>query len=110
MQRLAHPEGELAVARACVASDTAYILSTMSTAGIDEVAAAAADQQEQQQAAATAAALPSRELAAAAKPVLWFQLYVMKQREVTEAMIRQAEELGYEALMVTVDAPRLGEC
>ncbi|GAB4822024.1 hypothetical protein N2152v2_009070 [Parachlorella kessleri] len=80
----------------------------MSTAGIDEVAAAAADQQEQQQAAATVTAMPSKD-PAAAKPVLWFQLYVMKQREVTEAMIRQAEELGYDALMVTVDAPRLGK-
>jgi isopentenyl diphosphate isomerase/L-lactate dehydrogenase-like FMN-dependent dehydrogenase len=40
---------------------------------------------------------------------LWFQLYVMKRREATEVMIRQAEELGYSALVVTVDAPRLGK-
>ena len=39
----------------------------------------------------------------------WFQIYVLKRRDVTEAMVRHAERLGYRALVVTVDAPRLGE-
>lgn len=37
------------------------------------------------------------------------QVYVMKRRDVTEQMIREVERLGYTALVVTVDAPRLGE-
>jgi hypothetical protein len=53
---------------------------------------------------------PSDGAAACGWGDLWFQLYVMKDRGVTEQMIRQAEELGYQAMVVTVDAPRLGRC
>lgn len=46
----------------------------------------------------------------AARPYhLSCQLYVLTQREITEALVRDAEALGYTALVVTVDAPRLGE-
>ena len=36
-------------------------------------------------------------------------MYVLTRRDVTEKMVREAEALGYTALVVTVDAPRLGE-
>lgn len=39
---------------------------------------------------------------------LWRQVYVLKRRDVSELMIREVERLGYQALIVTVDAPRLG--
>lgn len=38
------------------------------------------------------------------------QIYVLTQRDVTETLVRDAEALGYTALVVTVDAPRLGQC
>lgn len=39
---------------------------------------------------------------------LWFQLFVFKGPEMTEGLIRRAEDAGCEALMITVDTPVLG--
>ena len=91
MQRLCHADGELAVARAAAAAGTTMVLSTMATASIEEVAGA------------------HREVAGEHQPGLWFQIYVLTRRDVTAALVRDAEALGYQALVVTVDAPRLGE-
>jgi 4-hydroxymandelate oxidase len=38
----------------------------------------------------------------------WFQLYVFREREVTEKLVRRVEKAGAKALVVTVDAPLLG--
>ena len=84
MQRLCDPDGELAMARAATAAGSAMILSTMATASVEEVAATGCSP-------------------------LWFQIYVLTRRDVTAAMVKEAEALGYEALVVTVDAPRLGK-
>jgi len=54
LQRLAHPEGELATARAAATAGTAMILSTMATTSIEEVVCVAAP--------------------------LWFQLYLLRDR------------------------------
>lgn len=81
--RMAHPDGELATVRAAGAAGTIMILSTLSNTPVEEV------------------------VAAAEGPV-WFQLYVYKDREVTRALVRRAEEAGCRALVVTVDAPLLG--
>lgn len=97
-QRLCHPDGELAMARAAAAAGMPYVLSTMATSSIQEVA--------------EAVATPPPSAAAAASsfgdPNLWFQIYVLKRRDVTEMMVDEAARLGYKALVVTVDAPRLG--
>jgi 4-hydroxymandelate oxidase len=82
-QQLAHPDGELATARACAATHTAMVLSTMATRSIEEVRAAAPGPR-------------------------WFQLYVYRDRELTAHLVRRAELAGYDALVVTVDAPMLG--
>ena len=83
-QRLAHKDGELATARAARTAGTVMCLSSLSTTPMEEVVAAAA---------------PS--------PV-WFQLYVFRDHDVTEALVRRAEAAGCRALVVTVDAPLLG--
>jgi len=83
-QRLAHPDAEPGMARAAAAAGTLMCLSTMATATPEEVAAAAPD---------------------AAR---WFQLYVFRDRGITRALVEQAAEHGYGAIMLTVDAPRLG--
>lgn len=83
-QRLVHPEGELAMARAASAAGTVMGLSTLATARPAEVAAAA---------------LGARR---------WFQLYCFRDRAVTEAMIDEAVESGFEAILLTVDTARAG--
>jgi 4-hydroxymandelate oxidase len=83
-QRLAHADGELAVARAAGAAHTVMVLSSLATTPMEEV---------------VVAARPSR---------VWFQLYVFKDRGATRALVRRAELAGCTALVVTVDAPFLG--
>jgi 4-hydroxymandelate oxidase len=80
---LACPEGELATVRAAGAAGTIMILSTLSNTRVEDV------------------------VAAASGPV-WFQLYVYRDRQATEGVVRRAEAAGCRALVLTVDAPLLG--
>ena len=79
--RMMHHEGESAVARVAERRGIPYALSTLGTTSIERVAEAAPDARK------------------------WFQLYVQKDRSVGEELMRRATEAGYEALMLTVDAP-----
>ena len=54
------------------------------------------------------ASVALEEIAAAASAPLWFQLYVQDTWEDTLALIRRAEAGGYQALVITVDAPLSG--
>jgi len=83
LQRLAHPDGELASARAAAAAGTIFALSTMASATIEEVAAVATGQK-------------------------WFQLYVHPDRDVTKRLVQRAEAAGHSAICVTADVPFLG--
>jgi isopentenyl diphosphate isomerase/L-lactate dehydrogenase-like FMN-dependent dehydrogenase len=57
----------------------------------------------------TLATTPLEAVAAAAPGApRWFQLYVYRERQVSEALVRRAERAGYQALVLTVDTPRLG--
>jgi 4-hydroxymandelate oxidase len=80
--KLAHPEGERATARAAHAAGTIMILSSLSNTAVEEVCAGGG-------------------------PV-WFQLYVYRDREATAALVARAEAAGCSALVLTVDAPRIG--
>lgn len=42
------------------------------------------------------------------KGVLWLQLYIYKDRDLTLSLVHRAEEAGYQAIFVTVDTPYLG--
>jgi len=83
-QRLVHPDGEIATARAAAATGAVMCVSTFASTGV----------------AALAEAVPD-----AAR---WFQLYVLSDRGETRAMIEAAAHSGYEALVITVDRPVLG--
>jgi len=83
-QRMAHPDGELAMARAAEATGSIMCLSTLATATPAEVASAAPGAPR------------------------WFQLYVFSDRGVSRELVARAVEHGYEALVVTVDLPILG--
>jgi 4-hydroxymandelate oxidase len=82
LQRMAHRYGELASARAAASIGTLMVLSTVSTASMEEVAGTGAR--------------------------LWFQLYVLKDRDLTAELVKRAHAAGYGALVLTVDAPILG--
>jgi isopentenyl diphosphate isomerase/L-lactate dehydrogenase-like FMN-dependent dehydrogenase len=80
IQRLAHPDGEEAVARAAAAAGTIMCLSSVATCA-------------------------PRDLRSGER---WFQVYVWRDRAKTEAAIEEAVECGYSALVLTVDVPYLG--
>jgi isopentenyl diphosphate isomerase/L-lactate dehydrogenase-like FMN-dependent dehydrogenase len=82
--RLGHPDGESAAARAAAAFGTVMCCSTIASTSLEDIAAAAPG---------------------AAR---WFQLYVYRDREVTRDLVRRAEAAGYRAIALTVDTPHLG--
>ncbi|XP_052872319.1 uncharacterized protein LOC128277829 [Anopheles cruzii] len=84
MQRMAHPDGEVANARAAASQRVPIILSTISTTSIEDVASATPGS------------------------VKWFQLYIYRDRSVTESLVRRAEAAGFRAIVLTVDAPVFG--
>jgi isopentenyl diphosphate isomerase/L-lactate dehydrogenase-like FMN-dependent dehydrogenase len=83
-QRLAHPDGEAATARAAARAGTIFCLSTTASASSEKIAAAAPD------------------------GVRWFQLYVFKDRGLTRALLEEAAAAGFSAVLLTVDLPRFG--
>jgi 4-hydroxymandelate oxidase len=83
-QRMAHPDGEPGTARAARDAGTIMILSTLATSTPADVAEAAPGGKR------------------------WFQLYCFRDAGVTRALIDQAADAGFEAIALTVDAPRLG--
>ena len=78
-QNLAHPRAELETARAAHATDTCLIGSTLSSRSLEDVARAAGPQR-------------------------WFQLYFQPRRADTQDLISRAEHAGYRAIVVTLDA------
>jgi isopentenyl diphosphate isomerase/L-lactate dehydrogenase-like FMN-dependent dehydrogenase len=83
-QRMAHPDGEPAMARGAAAAGTVMCLSTLATATIEEVAAAAPD------------------------GLRWFQLYWSPDRGVVQDLVARAASEGYRAGVLTVDLPEVG--
>ena len=81
---IAHPEGELAAARAAAALGVPFVLSSAASHSIEEVAEAVGD------------------------VARWFQLYWVRDREICESFVRRAEAAGYGAVVVTVDTLVLG--
>lgn len=77
-QRLAHPDGELATARAAAAAGTVMVVSSTTESYLEDVAAASDGPK-------------------------WWQLYVAEDRGFTEAMLRRVVSAGYEAICWTVD-------
>lgn len=82
-QGLYHPAGELASAQGAAALGAPLVVSTL-------------------------ASQPLEAVAQAAEGPLWFQLYFQPDRDFTLSLVRRAEAAGYQALVVTVDAPIFG--
>lgn len=84
LQRLAHPDGELAMALAAAMQGAGMVVSMQTSVALERIAAAVRDE-------------PGR-------GPLWFQLYLLQDRAATLELVRQAEASGYDALVLTVDA------
>jgi L-lactate dehydrogenase (cytochrome) len=82
--RLMHTEGETAGAGAAGAAGIPFSLSTLGTTSIEDVRAANPQGRN------------------------WFQLYVMRDREVSYDLVRRAAAAGFDTLFFTVDAPVAG--
>jgi len=80
-QRMVHPEGERGMAAGAAEAGTVMCLSTLSTTRPAEVAAAAPEGRR------------------------WFQLYAFEDEGVTRALMEEAIDAGFEAVVVTADAP-----
>jgi len=82
--RLAHPDGEVAVARAAASTGIPMVLSTAASVSMEEVAAACGDGQR------------------------WYQLYWPKDRDVAASLLARAGAAGYTVLVLTLDTRLLG--
>jgi isopentenyl diphosphate isomerase/L-lactate dehydrogenase-like FMN-dependent dehydrogenase len=82
LQRMAHPDGELATARAAAARGVTFTLSTSASTDLAEIAAVGGPR--------------------------WFQVYLLADPGARRNLVERAVGLGYEALVLTVDVPRLG--
>lgn len=82
-QKMAHPEGECATARAASAAGTIMTLSSWATSSVEEVSSTGPG-------------------------IRFFQLYVTKDRNVDAQLVKRAERAGFKAIALTVDTPRLG--
>ena len=78
------PGADVAIARAAQAFGVPYTLATPATASIERIRDASDGR-------------------------LWFQLYVVRNREFREKLVMRARDAGYEALLVTVDLPVSGK-
>ena len=84
-QRLAHESGELGVALAAAAQGAGMVLSAQASVPLEQVARLVRPEP--------------------ARGPLWFQLYLQGERGFDLELVRRAEAAGYEALVLTVDAP-----
>ena len=89
-QRLAHADAEVATARAAAREGVPFVLSSLSTTRLEEVAKALDAAPENTDAQR------------------WFQLYLYKDRKTGEALVARAERAGFGAIVLTADTPVLG--
>ncbi|MDN5658598.1 alpha-hydroxy acid oxidase [Brevibacterium sandarakinum] len=82
--RLMQTEGEIAGASAAGAAGLPFTLSTLGTTSIEDVKKVNPNGRN------------------------WFQLYVMRQREISYGLVERAAAAGYDTLFFTVDTPIAG--
>jgi isopentenyl diphosphate isomerase/L-lactate dehydrogenase-like FMN-dependent dehydrogenase len=79
----AHPDGDLAVARAATSSGVPWVVSTAASTPMETIAEAMGDTPR------------------------WYQLYWVNDREVVASLVHRAEAAGYSAIVLTLDTPQL---
>ena len=83
MHQLAHPDGEVATARAAGNAGALLVVSTLASKRLEDISAAATGPR-------------------------WFQLYWYKDKELTRDLFERARDANYTAIVLTADAPVLG--
>lgn len=94
--RIAHPLGEIAIARAAAREQIPFTLSTMATRSIEEIAALSS----------SVLSGPENQIPSPARN--WFQVYVWKDRGLMKDLLARAQDAEFEAIMITVDTAVLG--
>ncbi len=82
--RLAHTEGELALARAAGNTGVIFVVSTAGSWSMEEIAEVATGP-------------------------LWFQLYLWRDREIMRSLVERAKQAQYQVLVLTVDLQVVGK-
>jgi len=85
-QGLAHPDGELATAQGAAEAGALFVLSTRTTRRLEEVAKVVGDR----------------------GGAWWFQVYLMRDRDLTASLVDRAVAAGARALVLTGDTPVVG--
>jgi 4-hydroxymandelate oxidase len=83
-QAMAHPDAEIAMARAAASAGIPFCLSTSASTAIEDVAMGAPDSDR------------------------LFQLYLVRDLGYTRSLVERADAAGYRAIVLTVDLPVLG--
>ncbi|XP_058993243.1 2-Hydroxyacid oxidase 2 isoform X2 [Mustela lutreola] len=81
---LVWPDGEMSTARAAQAAGICYIISTYASCSLEDI------------------------VATAPRGLKWFQLYATSDRQLNKQLVQRAEALGFKALVITVDTPKMG--
>lgn len=84
VQKIAHPDGDLATARAAKSVNVPFIASTVSAYSMEEIAEELGD------------------------TTRWFQLYWSNNKELVKSLIQRAENSGYSAIVITLDTAMVG--
>jgi 4-hydroxymandelate oxidase len=87
-QRMAHADGEIGMAAAAAAQGAGLVLSAQASTPMADVVRVM--------------------LGEVGRGPLWFQLYLLADRGRSRALIERAEAAGFEAIVLTVDAPTQG--
>ena len=82
-QQVAHPDGEVEMARGVSAAGGLMVVTTRATRVLEEIVAALTGP-------------------------WWYQVYVVRERRITDGLVRRAAGLGATALVLTVDLPYIG--
>ena len=82
--RVAHTDGELAIARAAGKTGVVFVVSTAASWSMEEIAEAATGP-------------------------MWFQLYLWQDRDIMKSLVERARQIGCQALVVTVDVQVVGK-
>jgi len=102
-QKLLHEQGEIATLMAACAQDVGFILSTLASTSIEETAQFYFQQQSLQQQNIQQQGLQHQ--STQEHSPLWFGLYMQPDFNETLHLIKRAEIQGYQALVISVDAP-----
>ncbi|XP_013976176.1 2-Hydroxyacid oxidase 2 isoform X5 [Canis lupus baileyi] len=81
---LVWPDGEMSTARAAQAAGICYITSTYASCALEDI------------------------VATAPRGLRWFQLYMQSDKQLNKQLVQKVESLGFKALVITVDVPKLG--